>query len=642
VLDILAAMNRSVRPVEETMAAAMERGDVATAETLCRKLIAEVPFAPSGYYNLACVLALRNKPEEAFGQLEAAVAHGFSNVEHLKTDPDLITLRGDPRFEGILKKAHEAPPLLPFGTPQPYVITDQTAWVRNENTALDRDSRLLVTAFRHAVPGAADLSVTTLPGAAGDLVRQWQKEHSIAGNVGDLYDNRDGGHSMLDRHLFPQMTWIEYSPEAKAANLHWALQNRFFHQGVVLGNASVARTQGPFWRSMPRWACENQTGAALLYRQYRGNQLYIYPCHRDHSPGRNGKLGQQPGGHGDVFPANTPYLITSQGSSGSDQVFMKAVAATWAAFRPETKKVLVAEGLLCPATQMILRLSSKALAKPDEYLSGVAHPVVFEGGNLDEAKMVRMAHEMQPEVLPPLARIQVLEEDSPQPGRDYFDLHAGEKLFDTPCAVARALRGTQYLRRMVVSAAESFDHGHRPLKWQWRVLQGDAQAIRIKPLSADGSKVELSVPYQPRRPVRAGAQLESNRVDIAVFVTNGKYYSPPAFVTFYSLDDEQRVYDKSGRIQSVVYSGADEPGNYTDPLVALPKSWRDDYHYDAAGSLTGWTRHRGGQSEEFTPAGRLIVRRDERGSPLETKGVRYIARLSNPAQLPVIVEKVGD
>lgn len=128
VLDILAAMTRSVRPVEETMAAAMERGDVATAERLSRKLIADVPFAPSGYYNLACVLAIRNKPDEAFGQLEAAVAHGFNNVEHLKTDPDLITLRGDPRFAGILKKAREAPPLLPFGTPQPYVVTDQTAW----------------------------------------------------------------------------------------------------------------------------------------------------------------------------------------------------------------------------------------------------------------------------------------------------------------------------------------------------------------------------------------------------------------------------------------------------------------------------------------------------------------------------------
>ncbi len=131
-------------------------------------------------------------------------------------------------------------------------------------------------------------------------------------------------------------------------------------------------------------------------------------------------------------------------------------------------------------------------------------------------------------------------------------------------------------------------------------------------------------------------------MDIGVFVSNGKYYSPPAFVTFYSLDNEQRVYDKSQRIQSVVYSGADEPGNYTDPLVALPKSWRDDYHYDAAGSLSGWTRHRGSQGEEFTPAGRLIVRRDEHGKPLETSPVRYIARLSSPAQLPVIVEKVGD
>ena len=642
ILDILAAMNKSVRPVEETMAAAMHRGDIASAEKLCRQLIAEVPFAPTGYYDLACVHALQGNRDDAFRQIEEAVAHGFDNVEHLKSDPDLTILRSDPRFAEIVKKAAHAPPLLPYREPEPFVITDQTAWVRNENTAQEKDSRLLRTAFRHAVPNAAELPVTTIQGEAGKLLGQWQKEHSIAGNVGDLYDNRDGGHSMLSRKLFPQLTWIEYAPEAKAANLHWGLQNRIHHDGVVLGNASVARTGGPFWRSMPRWAYENQSSAGLLYRQYRENKIYFYPGHVDHSPGRNGKLGEKKGGHGDVFFANTPYLIASQGSSGSDQVFMQAVAATFAAFRPETKKALVAQGLLCPATQMIFRMSNKPVVKAEDYLTGIAHPTVFEGRNLDVAKMVRMAHDMRPDCLPPLARIKVIEEDVPQPGIDYFDIHASEKLFDTPCAVARVMRGTQYLRRMVVSAEESFDVGGKPLSWHWQILRGDAEAIRIRALDGARSRVELLVPYHARQPIRPGAELESNRVDLAVFVHNGTYYSPPALVTFYTADNEQRVYDAAKRIQSVTYTGADEPGNYADPIISLPKSWKDECHYDSAGKLAGWTRYRGKQTEQFTSAGRLIVRCDDAKNPVETSPVRYLARPRGPSQVPIIVPVVEE
>jgi len=35
-----------------------------------------------------------------------------------------------------------------------------------------------------------------------------------------------------------------------------------------------------------------------------------------------------------LFPANTPYLITSQGSSYSDQAILKAIAELWRRFAP--------------------------------------------------------------------------------------------------------------------------------------------------------------------------------------------------------------------------------------------------------------------------------------------------------------------
>ena len=128
-------------------------------------------------------------------------------------------------------------------------------------------------------------------------------------------------------------------------------------------------------------------GLAFLFTQYARNNLYIYPEHQDHDPGRNGD-----GGYGDLFPTNTPYLIASQGSSGSDQPFMRAMPYVLAAFRPEVKKKLIQSGMLMPTIQMILRITNRSLAGAKDYLTGKAHPTVFQGSDVDPLAMVEMAH----------------------------------------------------------------------------------------------------------------------------------------------------------------------------------------------------------------------------------------------------------
>ena len=629
------AVGKSIMKLESEIAKEMKRGNHAAAEALCRKMIEQAPHVPNGYYNLACTLALLGKKDDAFSFLDQAIAHGMIDVDHIKSDGDLTVLRDDARFSALLERAAKAPPAIPLRPAVPLAVdaATQTASIREENIAFDPKSGQLRTAFRFEPAPPADRLITKLKGEAAELLLKWYAEGSAAGNWGDLYDNRDGDHSDLSRELFPTLTWLEHSPEAKDANLHWGLQNRIIHPGIVIGNASVAQTDGPYWRSMPRMACANAAAATLLYRQYRENKLYFYPCHVDHTPGRNGKLGDAKGGHGDVYSANTPYMIISQGSSGTDQVFIQAVAATLAAFQPQTKKKLAAEGLLMPAVQMIFRISNKPVAKPEDYLSGVAHPPVFAGSNIEIAKMVKLAHEITPDNLPPLAQIKILEEDQAVPGRDYFEPMTTEKLFDTPCSIARVMRGSAFRRRMLVSAEESFDANKKPLKFRWVVLRGDAEKIRIKPLNENQSRAELSISYHARRPIAPGAALESNRVEIGVFVHNGTYFSSPAYITFFTLDNEERVYDDAERIQKVTYSGAGEPGNYVDPVVSLPKSWRDEYHYDADKKLTGWSRHRGEKVEEFTAEGRLILK------PGETRAVRYAAQPKAPNQAPVIVQQ---
>ena len=109
------------------------------------------------------------------------------------------------------------------------------------------------------------------------------------------------------------------------------------------------------------------------------------------------------------------------------------------------------------------------------------------------------------------------------------------------------------------------------------------------------------------------------------FAHNGVYYSAPAFVCFYTLDNEKRVYDDQHRIQIIDYTDPATQNNYVDPLLDLRKDWRDEYRYATDGALLGWTRTRGERSEEFTSAGDLILEKDADGKTTKTGAVRYVA-----------------
>ena len=380
----------------------------------------------------------------------------------------------------------------------------------------------------------------------GDMLRKWYADGTAAGNLGDYYDNRDRRHSLLNMAPYPQLQKIEYTEEERKSRQDWGMQQKIL-PGVVFGNSSTSASRQQSGSNV-RSYYTNPRGLAFLFTQYTRNNLYIYPEHQDHDPGRNGVSG-----YGDLFPTNTPYLITSQGSSGSDRPFMRAMPYVLAAFRPDVKKKLVQSGLLMPCIQMILRMTSRHLTGSKDYLTGRAHPTVFEGSHVDVRAMVEMAHGITVSDIPPISLIRLISEDTPARGVDYFEPEQTEKLADTPAVIARIFRGSNYLRKLVVSAEESRDLNNRPLKFHWIILRGDPGRIRIKPRNPSGSVAEITVSYQERAPIFPGSSLESNRVDIGVFAHNGAYYSPPAFITFYTLDNEARTYGADGRIVEIGY-----------------------------------------------------------------------------------------
>ena len=587
----------------------------------CSALVKLVPEDPASHYNLGCAQARSDDPEAAMASLGDAVKYGFRTPQVLLDDADLKTLHDRVDWNDLLAAA-----AVPFErsttevTVKPAVISNGVAVVDESNSVWNPRTRRIRTFFRHDRTTATDVQIAVGSDEVSKLLRKWKQEGTAGGHVGVLYDNRDRDHSNLNWKAFPQLTRIEYSKAAKQHNLDNGSQRFIFYNGIVFGNSSTALVGNSLWRSQPRLMYTDSQAAGALAAQYFGNHIYMYPEHRDYDPGTNGKSG-----FGDVFPANTPYVIISQGSSGTDRVFMNAVAATLAAFRPETRRLLSRKSSLMPCVQMIFRTCNSQVKTDEDYLSGIAHPPVFRGGQVNKLKMARMAHEMLPELLPPVAAVEVVSEDSFEVGRDYFEVGPRESLFTTPAAVARLCRAVSQSRRMTVSAKKSLDLNELKLTWHWVVLQGDPSRVRIEPQDDEQAVVTISLQHHQRQPIRSGSAMQSSRVDIGAFVHNGTYYSAPAIISFYWPENEVRQYSEDGRILSVDYKTKDAGGLYTDPALVTGRNWRDEYLYDDENRLVGWERIRDKQRQTFSRHGHHVTKKDQHDRAIEAANVRYFA-----------------
>ncbi|WP_289069448.1 hypothetical protein [uncultured Aliiroseovarius sp.] len=418
------------------------------------------------------------------------------------------------------------------------------------------------------------------------LLTQLFAQGKAAGNRGDLYDNRDRGHSRLNMKLHPQMTELLYHPVLRDQGVDLGPAVGLLFDVPVIGNSSTALTKGPFARSLPRMILTGMAGGSVgggadaLYQNYVTGQIDVYPSNRDHEAG-----GQ------DMFPANTPYYIISQGRSGSDRPHLEALAMILAAFRPATKARLMETGLLAPTVQMVFRRSRDQVDGPADYRTAIAHPTAFPKRGLNLARMVAQANTIRPDDIPPMVRLSVLEEPDAEPGIEMFGDGLSERLFDTPSAIARIWRSHQFTREMVVSAADTSDPNGHPLTFDWVLLRGDARQVTIKPLDDTGASARITLGWQGPQVIAGSPDILSTRVDIAVIANNGVHDSAPAFLSMLLPGHETRYYtpgpDARMRITRLVRTPRD--GAKFDPLLFPRMDWADDFTYDGP-MRTGWMR----------------------------------------------------
>jgi hypothetical protein len=83
---------------------------------------------------------------------------------------------------------------------------------------------------------------------------------------------------------------------------------------------------------------------------------------------------------------------------------------------------LVAPGFIEMTIATISEKAALTLTKPEDYLTGPAHPSVFDAASLDEEKMMRLANAMTLETLPPVFHLEVTAESpAPRRGIDFFE-----------------------------------------------------------------------------------------------------------------------------------------------------------------------------------------------------------------------------
>ncbi len=238
--------------------------------------------------------------------------------------------------------------------------------------------------------GVSAQPVTTRTDKVAGLLNEWFAKGTAAGLQAITYENRDGQHSPLNTGLYPQLQVFKGAENEKGAATQLRPQ-------PTLGNCSMASGATQLG-CLPRLYMMDPGGNRFLAQQYLSNNLFIYPEHQDYDIGANG-IG---GGYGDLLPVNTPCMLISLGSSFTDQPFLQALLSATAAFPPGTQKLLIEKHLLMPTLQSIFRQSNKMVQTSEDYFTGKAHPPVFDGAQIDEEKMVSMAHDMTPAKIPPL------------------------------------------------------------------------------------------------------------------------------------------------------------------------------------------------------------------------------------------------
>jgi len=471
---------------------AMRVGDTATMEETCRKGVALLPDDPTWHYNLACSLAYFPKRKvEAFDELEKAIDLGFRNSDCIRKDTDLNRLSGEKRFGELVEYAQELcqKPILTG----PLAVVDATG-IFGSSVALGEQN----LSWNFDI-GCFDAHLKL----AESVRAPW---------TGDLYMNRDGGHSPNGPDAkkqflanFPGITEVRFDAEGRRRNLDQSVPTVCYPY-PTFSNSSLGWSSGPYWRSVARSLLTSGANQLkVMEHQYLSNHIWVTPSNTDTAP---------VGTNGDVFASIAPYWLTTAGRSWSDLPYLKAALLVSGNLDRGVKAEIVRRHLLAPMVMTLVRKSLKGVKDEDDYTSFKAHPTALPPGGVDEGRLKALAREMTVAAIPPLVPITVhpvLPSDEPL---------WPELTYRSNFAWAYVLRSEDDLRTFEITATGAKEY---------RFVKTHGADIKVEIDQIKPNKAKITIDRVGMDP--------THRVDIAVFGRNpGTGWGAPSYVSFARMD----------------------------------------------------------------------------------------------------------
>ena len=539
------------------MVLALRQGDKKAMGEICAAALKIDPSDAVWQYNYACALADGADAKAALDALEKAIKLGYRDAKGIAADRDFAKVSRQARFKELVKLAEATAKDPVPGVPVPQVLEAKVG-----KAVRMSESNLVWN---------ADL------GMYQALVRY---------DGGDLSVNRDNNHSPLQYGRHPGVARVDFPRKARQNWVSTGLPNTLYGGIPVFGNVSQGYHQEPIRRSLLRGAMTGIFGGEYPFKRlaacYLDNQVWCVPAVWDF-PGRD-YYGKPVGQGGDIyFPGQCPYAVVSVGASCTDLPFLKAILDARAKMSPETLKAMREKRLVGPTTQWLLRRSHKLVKAPEDYLTFRAHPTAYNILDLDTNRLNAAAAKLKPEELPPLAILRMVNTKVDPvpfflPGRDYPDVQP-EPLYVTPCAIALVLRAEPGRREFcfTASAAKEFEGA----EYCWKVVHGDPKRVKVRGFSAAETPAKGFVRVEVDR-----IGMTTNRIDLACFArVKGKTeWGAPSFVSFSAVAQEDRKYDRNGRLVSIDYANPNKVP-YVDGVIALPRKWKDEYCYGTDGKL---------------------------------------------------------
>ncbi len=470
---------------------AVRAGDVKTMESTARKGAELLPDDPTWAYNLACALSYYDNPDAALDQLDVAVDLGFRDADAMESDNDLKRIAKNARFPDIVKRARDTkdrPILLgPMSAVDATGVVGESLMLGEHNMLWDFDDGCFVA------------KMSLAPGKGG-------------GNAGDLYMNRDGGHSRLVVTNFPGITEVKLDQTGRAKHFDLDFPNIKFPY-PVFGNCSRAYLHPVYWRSIPRaMMTSDSRRLATMSSLYASNQIWVFPANADFPP---------VGTNGDVFASVTPYWLVTQGRSWSDQYYLRAALEASRSLDPATKCDIVSRRLLAPTIMTLIRKSLKGVNSEDDYLTEKAHPTCMPPDGLDLGRLKSLANEMRASKVPPLVRL--IRFGAPVKEKP----NVPEFTYITPYAAGIILRSPDEKRTfdLVFEGAQ---------KIVCRVVHDPCRAAKV--VEHRNGAVKLVI---DRKRLKGTA-----RVDLAAFGRERNTgWGAPAYISFSTVDADAPYYD---------------------------------------------------------------------------------------------------